>query len=345
MELLNLFKIKSIIFFYVIINSILSYNANQNEKQASKNSTASNSNYEEIKDNKMHKLLRKATKESQALDLIYELIYRNENLGENLFLLDYLIDKNWKKSFKLAVENLYDITKPFIKEIIDRYTSKSKEDVAILKSKLSLKKKDIIRISPIFEWSQNDNEIKMRIRFAKNLETPGDKNVTNFKVNCTRAQLEVQAYKEHEDYVVHYYRRLNTYEFIRPYSCKNWKETDGTYIIHFLKNQATLFWNFLNQPSEDHYNLHTWQDVHHKYDSQVQYTDFREHAMENLLISDIDEYLKEKTPLKQRRQKKISKAKKFLTAKNYEDKNYCLSPAQSSYCVIPRVTEWGYWLI
>jgi hypothetical protein len=343
MEILKILKIKLIFLFYILSNCLLSYNALE-EKQKPTNST-SNSNYEEVKDNKMHKLLRKATKESQALDLVYELIYRNENLGDNLFLLDYLIDKNWKKSFKLAVENLYDITKPFIKETIDRFTTKSKEDISILKSKLSVKKKDIIRISPIFEWSQDDNEIKMRIRFSKNLETPGDKNVTNFKVNCTRAQLEVQAYKEHEDYVVHYYRRLNTYEFIRPYSCKNWKESDGTYLIHFLKNQATLFWNFLNQPSEDHYNLHTWQDVHDKYDGKVQYTEFREHAMENLLISDIDEYLKEKTPLKQKRLKKISKAKRFLTTKNYEDKNYCLSPAQGNNCIIPKVTDWGYWLI
>lgn len=294
---------------------------------------------------KVQKIINKAEKEKQALDLINELVYLNENNNEYTFILDYLLLKNWKKSFKLAIESLFNARNPVIAEYVDKFNNSTLSDISLLKNKLALKKKDIIRISPVFEWSQDDDTIKMKVRFAKNLETPGDIDVSNFKVNCTRSQLEVQAYKEHDDYVVHYYRRLNLYEFIKPYSCKSYKETASSYIIHFSKNQATLFWNFLNQPSEDHYNTYTWLSVHEKYDDKVQYTDFREHAMENLLISDIEEYLKDNAPAKKKRMKQISRAKKYLVNKNYEDKNYCLSPAQFKHCNIPKITDWGYWLL
>jgi hypothetical protein len=303
---------------------------------------------------KIKKVFEKTTKQKQALEILNELIHKNENLDQNPVILNHLLKMNWKNSFKLALENLYQVTNKNkiinksnmeeIRNLTSTFVDNAREDINSLKESLGKKKKDIVRISPIFEWSQDDNDIKIRIRFAKNLESPGEKVISNFKVNCTRSQLEVQAYKELPDYVVHYYRRLNLYEFIRPYSCSNYKENEGTYIIHFKKNQATLFWNFLNQPSEDHYNLYTWLAVHEKYDDKVQYTDFREHAMENLLISDLEDYKNENMAEKNRRKRKINKCKNFLENKDKENKNYCLGPADKNFCYIPVVTEWGYWL-
>lgn len=323
----------------------------QQQKQMNSTSFENNNSKNDVdfaldeKQQKLEKMLNKCLKEKQALEIINELIYKDEKPNNNPFLLDILLSKNFKRAFKLAIEYLYDISQPAVLEMVGKFQVQSKNDITFLQTKIAVKKKDIIRISPTFEWSQDDNEIKMRIRFAKNLETPGEKNVSNFKVNCTRSQLEVQAFKEHDDYVVHYYRRLNLYEFIRPYSCKSYKESEGTFILHFLKNQATLFWNFLNQPSEDHYNTHAWWDVHAKYDEKVGYVDFREHAMENLLISDIEGYVKENLPAKKRRLKRIKKAKNLMFSKNYEEKNYCLSIPQEKNCNLPKVTDWGYWLM
>ena len=312
--------------------------------QLIKNDNIDQQNNEDDTLNRIQKKLKKITREKNALELVKELVYKNFKMEENYFLLDFLLEKNWNKPYTLAIENLYDLTSNSTLDKLKLFNERSEYLVNGLKGQLKKKKKDIVRISPIFEWSQDDNEIKMRIKFAKNLETPGEKNLSNFKVNCTRSQLEVQAYKNHDDYLVHYYRRLNLYEFIRPHTCKSYKETDGTYVIHFHKNQATLFWNFLNQPSEDHYNTFTWMDVHDKYDSKIQYTDFREHAMENLLISDLEQYLNDKTPAKKRRLKRINEAKEFIEGKNKEAKNFCLSPAQEKYCYIPKITEWGYWM-
>ena len=111
------------------------------------------------------------------------------------------------------------------------------------------------------------------------------------------------------------------------------------------KNQFTLYWNFLNQPTEDHYNLHTWFDVFTKYDGKIQYTEYRETAMENLLLSDLEEYTKHDMPAKKRRIKRIASSAKFLFSKDMSNKNYCLSPANGSKCKMPKVTEWGYWQV
>lgn len=292
------------------------------------------------------KKLNKISTEKQANLLIRDLIYNDVNFQDDTFLLDYLIDKNWSNSYQLALEFLNNVQSQAVHEVTDRFIAKEKKIGDEFLELLKEKKKDIIRISPVFEWSQNDEEIKIRLKFAKNLETPGEKEVKNFKVNCTRSQLEVQAYKqlsESDDYIVHYYRRLNLYEFIRPSTCKGYKETDGTYIVTFHKNQYTLFWNFLNQPTESHYNLHTWIEVHSKYDDKIQYTEFRETAMENLLISDIEQYVKDGEVNKRKRIEKIKAMSNYLISKNQSSKNYCLSSINSEKCKLPRVDEWEYW--
>lgn len=310
-----------------------------------RNKEAENS---ESPDFKIKKILNKFTREKQALDFLNDAIFKENKIANLDLLLNHFINKNWRQAFKIVYQYMTpkeEIEKK--KEILDQYNNKIDDDIKKLTNSLSKKKNEIIRISPVFEWSQDDDTIKIRIKFSKNLETPGEKDIQNFKVNCTRSQLEVQGYKVHpnEKYVVHYYRRLNLYEFIKTHTCKSYKENEGHYIINFNKNQATLFWNFLNQPSEDHYNTYTWMSVHEKYDDKIQYTDFREHAMENLLISDIEHFVKEKMPEKNKRLKRIAKAKNFLATKDKENKNYCLTPAQGETCNIPEITDWGYWLI
>ena len=295
---------------------------------------------------KIIKVLSKSTTENQVIKVINELIYKENSFKNDTFILDYFNDKNWPNGFKLSLEFTSDYLSPNVIKFTNAFLTKEREIINDFNSILNKKKKkDMIRISPIFEWSQNDEEIKIRVKFAKSLETPGEKDINNFKVNCTRSQLEVQGYKIQDDYLVHYYRRLNLYEFIRPNTCSSYKEKDGTYIVHFNKNQYTLYWNFLNQPTEDHYNTYTWFDVFSKYDNKIQYTEFRETAMENLLLSDLEEYMKDDAPLKRKRMRKIAKAANFLISKDPSAKNYCLSPTDKDYCIMPKVDEWGFWQI
>jgi len=292
------------------------------------------------------KVLSKTSSEKQAIKIIKDLIYNNITFEEDTFLLDFSMERNWPNLYKIALEFTSSFNSTTIINNVNSFIDKERDIIGefnnILKNE---KKRDIIRISPIFEWSQNDEQIKIRLKFAKSLETPGEKEIKNFKVNCTRSQLEIQGYKDHDDYIVHYYRRLNLFEFIRPSTCTSYKETDGTYIVHFDKNQYTLYWNFLNQPTEDHYNTYTWFDVFSKYDNKIQYTEFRETAMENLLLSDLEEYTKEDNAAKRKRQRRITKALAFLETKDQTNKNYCLSPANIDHCNMPSVNSWGFWQV
>ena len=213
-----------------------------------------------------------------------------------------------------------------------------------LKSWLSGKKKNIVRISPIFEWSQDNEEVKIRLKFAKNLESPGEKDILKFQVNCTRDHLLVQGYKIHEDYVAYYYRNMYLYDFIHPYTCRAYKETDGTYIIKFKKNQATLYWNFLDQITGDHYNTYTWFDVFTPFENKAKYTEFRDWAMDNLLESDLSDYVREKMEDKRLRLQKIQNILNLFKTKNSENKNYCLSPLNEKSCLLPSIYDWEYWL-
>ena len=144
--------------------------------------------------------------------------------------------------------------------------------------------------------------------------------------------------------MAYYYRNLYLYDYILPYTCKAYKETEGTYIIKFQKNQATLYWNFLDQMTGDHYNTYTWFDVFTAFDGKAKYTEFRDWAMDNLLESDLSDHVREKMEEKNNRIKKIQNILNFFKTKSSESKNYCLSPIDTKYCILPNIFEWEYWM-
>ena len=261
-----------------------------------------------------------------SLDIMY-MLFRKYWLEAARLVLDFSIDTN-------------TIPTDQLEEIISAYSSRLKEIKTLLKSK----KKNIIRISPIFEWSQDNELIKIRLKFAKNLESPGEKDILNFKVDCERTSLQVQGYKPHEDYLAYYFRKIYLYDFIRTNSCTAYRETDGSFIIKFEKNQPTLYWNFLDQPTGDHAHMYTWFDVFTAYDSKAKYTDFREMAQNNLLMYDIDEYIKEKKGEQKVRTAKIANIVAYLNTKDYENKNFCNSPVNERFCLLGDIHDWSYWL-
>jgi len=291
--------------------------------------------------------INKTNHESEAINLLNEFIYKNFTLSSN-DILELVTQRRWLKATKLVIDfllSLEDQTKhEKLKKEMDLLLKKSYSQLDYLKNTLQKKKKNIIRISPVFEWSQDTEFIKIRLKFAKNLESPGEKDIQNFKLNCSRTHLAVHGYKVKEDYLTYYYRRIHLYDFMKYLTCEGYKETDGTYIIKFMKNQPTLYWNFLDQIGDDHHNTYTWFDVFEAYDDKAKYTSFREWAMENLYLSDIDDYVKDNMEEKNRRLNRIKNSLKYLKTKDYENKNFCNSPVNEKICIISDIHDWNYWL-
>ena len=281
--------------------------------------------------------------ESEAVKLLNEMVYQNLNLSDSS-VLNLMNGRRWLKAYKLVLDFLSDVANIETQKEIENILEKSNNYVKEVKSLLKNKKKNIVRISPIFEWSQDNEIIKIRLKFAKNLESPGEKDIQNFKVICKRSTLIVHGYKIHEDYVANYYRSILLYDMIKHRSCSSYKETDGTYIIKFYKNQATLYWNHLDLFTEDHSNMYTWFDVFTQYDDKAKYTEFREFTQQNLLEKDINEYIQEKSEEKKLRLKKIKSIMEYFKTKDYENKNYCNSPVNEKFCFLVDIYEWNYWL-
>lgn len=287
--------------------------------------------------------LQKTLHEKEAIKHLYELIYQKIKLTKS-DILKLMYERKWMKSTNLILDFLMDVKQTEVVKEIETLSGYITTYLGRVKSWLAGKKKNIVKISPTFEWSQDNEKVKIRLRFSKNLESPGEKDIEKFNVSCERAHLEVQGYKVHDDYVAHYHRRLQLYEYIRPYTCEAKKETDGSYIIKFEKNQFTLYWNSLDQPTDDHHNTYTWFDVFQGYDNKAKYTEYRDWAMENLLISDLNDHVAEKMEEKKNRLKKIQSIAQYLKTKSYENKNYCLSPINEKFCILPTIHEWSYWL-
>jgi hypothetical protein len=289
-----------------------------------------------------HKL-NKTTHEKEAIKILNELIYKNVKFND-FEGLQIMYKRNWIKASQLIFDFMLNIKVADVKDERKNMIKYMRDHINNLKSFLDGKKKNIVKISPIFEWSQDNEEVKIRLKFAKNLESPGEKDIQKFQVNCTREYLLVQGYKTHEDYVAYYYRNLHLYDYILPYTCKAYKETDGTYIVKFTKNQATLYWNFLDQITGDHYNTFTWFDVFTAFDGKAKYTEFRDWAMDNLLNSDLSDHVRDQVEEKNNRIKKIQNVMNFFKTKSSESKNYCLSPIDTKYCNLPNYNEWEYWM-
>jgi hypothetical protein len=287
--------------------------------------------------------LNKTTHEKDAIKILNELIYRNVKFTD-FEGLHIMYKRNWIKASQLIFDFMLNMNVSDVKDERKNMIKYMRDHIDNLRSILDGKKKNIVKISPIFEWSQDNEEIKIRLKFAKNLESPGEKDIQKFQVNCTREYLLVQGYKTHEDYVAYYYRNLHLYDYILPYTCKAYKETDGTYIVKFTKNQATLYWNFLDQITGDHYNTYTWFDVFTAFDGKAKYTEFRDWAMDNLLNSDLSDHVRDQVEDKNNRIKKIQNVMNFFKSKTSESKNYCLSPIDTKYCNLPNINEWEYWM-
>ncbi len=337
------FSLKRFVYLYFGLLIITQISTSTNSDKINDSSSNNIIHFEE----KVLARITKTNHESDAINILNECIYKNMKFSDNQ-ILEAVSKRRWIRATRLIIDflsNLEKIGEPDgLKAQINSLVKDSDKNLNFLKSILLLKKKNIIKISPVFEWSQDNDFIKIRLKFAKNLESPGEKDIQNFKLNCTRTHLTVYGYKDKDDYLAYYYRKIHLYDFIKYMTCSGYKETDGSYIIKFMKNQATLYWNFLDQIGDDHHNTFTWFDIFTAYDDKARYTSFREWAMENLYLSDIDDYVKGNIEEKTRRLNKIKNSLNYLKSKDYENKNFCNSPVHEKYCIISDIYDWNYWL-
>jgi hypothetical protein len=214
-----------------------------------------------------------------------------------------------------------------------------------LKDLLKDKKKNIVKISPLFQWSQDEKWVKIRIRFARNIDSPGEKDIEKFQVNVTTSNLIVNGYKNHDDYLVWYHRDMITFDNIKTYSLEYYKETDGAYIIKFLKLQPTMYWSFLDTPGGSHEKIITWMDMFEKFEDRKQYFEKVTEINDHLLHRDLQDTKNRKLSEKNKRLNRIHKLDQFLRNKDMNNKNFCNTPVNMNFCIIPQPDEWAYWLL
>lgn len=323
---------KVVLALILLITTQISFNTCQ-DKDSSTN----------ISEEKYLQMLKNSIHEAEVIKVLNEMIYNNVFFS-NYEPLKLMGERRWMKASKLIVDFMSDLSKKETKSEVENIVENSKNYINLVKGLLKDKKKNIVRISPVFEWSQDNDLIKIRLKFAKNLESPGEKEIQDFKVICKRQRLIVHGWKNHGDYVAHYFRDIHLYEMIRTYTCTTYKETEGTYIIKFSKNTPTLYWNHLDLFTESHENMYTWFDVFTQYDDRAKYTEFREFTQQNLLEKDINEYVQEKSEEKKLRLEKINKIMQYLRTKDFENKNYCNSPVNEKFCYLLDIYDWNYWL-
>ena len=292
----------------------------------------------------LYRKLLKTVHEIEAINIIKLSIYSQEKLNSTE-TLELMYKRNWIKASRLIIDFLLDLkveeTTNSIKQMLETMQIYLQE----LKDLLKDKKKNIVKISPLFQWSQDEKWVRIRIKFGRNIDAPGEKDIEKFQVNVTHSNLIVNGYKNHEDYLVWYHRDMITFDNIKTFSLEYYKETDGSYIVKFMKLQATMYWGFLDTPGGSHEKIITWMDMFEKFEERKQYFEKVLEINDNLLHRDLHESKKRKIFDKKKRHKRILKIDQFLRNKDMTNKNFCNSPTNTQFCIVPKPDEWAYWLL
>lgn len=288
--------------------------------------------------------LKLASREKQAIKVINNAILAGYRLNDTA-PIELMSQRKWLEASRLILDFLSDFNDnkqlAVIKNNNEDYLSYLKN----IKNSLKDKKKNIAKISPVFEWSQDNYNVKIRVKFAKNLEAPGEIDIQDFFINVTRTHFFISGYKPHEDYLVWYCRQIDLQANIKAAETSGYKETEGAYVITLKKEIATLYWFQLDMEHQSHHNMFTWFEVFTNYEDKARFTSWRDNTKDNLMESDIEDYKREKKEYQIKRLKKIAKNFKFFKTVYAQNKNFCLSPVDGKYCSIPKPTDWTYWQV
>lgn len=296
------------------------------------------------KENNIYTNLSRSLRESQAVKILNNAIVAGHKLDDTTSL-ELMNKRKWLEASKLIIDFLIDVNDSKQINIIKQNNEEYVNYLKNLKDSLKTKKKNIVKISPVFEWSQDNRYVKMRVKFAKNLEAPGEIDIQDLFVNVTRTNFHISGYKVHEDYLVHYNRLINLQANIKASLTDGYKETDGSYIIRLQKETETLYWTHLDLQHDSHHNMFTWFEVFTNYENKAGFTSWRDKTNDNILDSDIEDYKRGKKEQQIKRVKKIANNAKIFRTVFAQNKNFCMCPVGTKYCNIPKPTDWSYWQV
>ncbi len=295
-----------------------------------------------LSDSNILNKLKNTIREKQAIDLLNKVILARHKFNSTL-PLELMNTRKWIEASHLIIDFLIEPSKKDIMQSIQGTNINYLDYMKRLKDTLKSKKKPIVKISPVFEWSQDSKFVKMRVKFAKNLESPGEIDIQDFFINVTRTNFFINGYKTHEDYLIWYYRQIDLQSNIIAHETDGYKETDGTYIIRLLKETQTLYWFNLDQMHQSHHNMFTWFEVFTNYEDKAGFNDWKDKTQDNIIDSDIETYKRLKKESQIKRLKRIKNNFKFFSTIYAQNKNFCLSPLNEKYSTIPKPTDWEYW--
>lgn len=199
--------------------------------------------------------------------------------------------------------------------------------------------KEIIQISPFFEFAQNHSHIIIKIKFGKINQFTDENYPKNLFINITKTNLIISSFEERENNIIWYYRNLNLFSIAKENTLSTIKETNYQYLILFEKGIYTMFWDYLDLITDDHYNIISWIEMADKYEKKVKFNEYRDWVQDKLLIEDINKYNEEQYVETKLREKKLEKLKK-----RKKKRDNCSPIIKKEKCRSDNVYDWNYWV-
>ncbi len=273
--------------------------------------------------------------DEECVDYFKNNISNNINDINDIFI--FLMKKRWVNCYfnignyyirnKLNSVNFDIFYFNKINEIIDKYNNKQ-----------------INHYLPNLEFSQNHTHIFIHILNNMNLK------FENFNITLSKNHLRISYYinKEDSSYIQFFYQKINLFNPSKENTLYIKEESDYNYIIYFEKEIVTLFWEFLDLPTDNHENIRIWYDMYEKYENKMKFNEYRDYVSNNLLLKNINSYINEKIDEKKNRFEKIKKLEKKFNKHMNEEKNYYYMNFHKKKCFNinkeKQYFNWFYWL-
>lgn len=188
---------------------------------------------------------------------------------------------------------------------------------------------NIIKLTPILEYAQNDTHIFIHIVNKKLLPIEN----LNISLSTTTLKIKYELNNENNDVKYLFSREITLFSLCKNNTLLIKKENELNYIIFFEKTIPTFYWTNLDQEIDSHNNIYIWLDLYDKYQKKSKFNEYRDFVESNQIIRDYNNALREKEENKkdaknsifyssEKRNKKLQKIKEEFE-KNQKNKiNY-----------------------
>lgn len=199
--------------------------------------------------------------------------------------------------------------------------------------------KEIIQLSPFFEFAQNHSHIYVKIKFGKINQFTDENYPKHLFINLRKTNLIVSCFEEREKNIIWYYRNLNLFSIAKKNSLSIQKETNHQYLIFFEKGIYTMYWDYLDLITDEHHNIISWIEMADKYERKVKFNEYHDWVQDKLLIDDIDKFNEKKDSEIKLREKKLEKLKE-----RKKKRDNCCPIIKKEKCRSDNIYDWNYWV-